>query len=103
MYMIAIEKGMAAVGIHLSWVAVDFISRKYGVPPNDTYRKPGLLSESLNKTLGSMGGILVETRILASLYSQLEVESPPETNLRPGHPENFEKCMNDILEMVALN
>ncbi len=101
MYMLAIENGLAAVGKHLSRVTVDFISRKYGVSPNDTYRKPALLSESLNKTLGSMGGVLVETRIIASLYSQLGLTSPPEIILRPGHPEDFGKYILEILEMVS--
>ena len=100
MYMVALENGLASVGKHLSRVAVDFITRKYGIAPNETYRSPAFLSESLKKILGSMGAVLVETRILASLYSQMEIASPI-PSVRAGHPEDFEKSLTELVGIIT--
>ena len=72
-------------------------------PQANASSKPILLSDSLKRILGSMGAVLVETRILNSLYSQMEISPPPDPILRAGHPEDFETYMTEVLEMVSLD
>jgi hypothetical protein len=78
----------------------DYLARKYNVTPISTSENPRLLSEALEKTLG-YGAILIETRIVKSLFSQLSIplETPP--RIRMGHPEDFEKYVREIQDIAS--
>jgi hypothetical protein len=66
----------------------------------DTCENPKLLAEALEKSLG-YGSVLVETRIVKSLHSQLAVSLVAQPIIRMGHPEDFEKYINELQATVS--
>jgi hypothetical protein len=89
-YAEALAYGFATLGKHLSNVVTDYLSRKYRINPVDTYENPKALSQALEKTLG-YGSVMVESRIVKSLYSQLSLPQEGIPRIRMSHPEDFER------------
>ncbi len=89
-YAEALNYGFSALGRHIGNVVANYLARQYRIAPGDTYSDPKLLFEALEKSLG-YGSIVVETRIIKSLYSQLSVPLSTQPVIRMGHPEDFEK------------
>ena len=72
MYSEALTYGFLALGRQLANVVSDYLARKYDLTPVETYKNPKLIYEALEKSLG-YGSIIIETRIIKSLYSQLSL------------------------------
>lgn len=98
-YAEALNYGFAALGRHIGNVVANYLARKYNVTPVETYRDPKLLFEALEKSLG-YGAIVVETRIVKSLHSQLSVPLIGQPVIRMGHPEDFEKYVYELQTRV---
>lgn len=100
-YADALNYGFAAMGKHISRIVTDYLSRKYELTLPDTFANPRLLSEALEKSLG-YGAVLVETRIVKSLRSNLGpvegVDSSQVVTIRRGHPEDFEKYLKESFQ-----
>jgi hypothetical protein len=99
MYSEALTYGFSALGKQLANVVRDYLARKYNLTPIETYRNPKLIYEALEKSLG-FGSIIVETRIIKSLYSQLSLSLEGELRIRMGHPEDFERYVFEIQEKI---
>jgi hypothetical protein len=101
-YSEALNYGFAALGKHIARIVNDYLARKYGQTPIDTYTNPKFLSEALEKSLG-YGSVLVEIRIVKSLRSSLSPQmenNSPLPSIRMGHPEDFEKYVYECLQIV---
>ena len=99
-YSEALTYGFQALGRQLSNVVNDYLTRKYHLSPIDTYQKPRILSEALEKSLG-FGSLIVEKRIIKSIHSQLSLRQDEQPILRMGHPEDFEKYIFELKEKVS--
>jgi hypothetical protein len=96
-YQKAVTFGFQALGSQISRVVANYLSRKYGISIPDTFSKPDSLSEALEGTLGA-GGLLIERRIVKSLYLQLS--SPlNDSDIRLRTRQDFEKY---VMESQAL-
>ena len=96
-YAEAVRYGLSALGMQISNVVSDYLSKKYNVTLKDTYKNPKLLTEALEKSL-AYGAVIVETRIIRYLSSQLSAPLDNQPSIRIGHPEDFERY---IYELVA--
>jgi hypothetical protein len=96
-YENATKFGFQALGNQISKVVANYLSRKYGLAIAETFSKPGSLAEALEGTLGS-GGLLIERRIVKSLYIQLS--SPlNESDMKLATRHDFERY---VVESQAL-
>ncbi|MGI0091485.1 MAG: hypothetical protein ACREBS_07235, partial [Nitrososphaerales archaeon] len=98
-YAGALNYGFAALGRYIGNVVTDYLATKYDMTPIDTYKDPKLLFEALEKTLG-YGSVIVETRIIRSLRSQVSMPLGNDPQIRMGHPEDFEKRIYEIQTQV---
>ncbi len=99
MYSEALTYGFLALGRQLANVVSDYLARKYDLTPVETYKNPKLIYEALEKSLG-YGSIIIETRIIKSLYSQLSLPMEGQPRIRMGHPEDFEKYVFELQAKV---
>lgn len=100
-YADALNYGFDVLGKQLARIVGDYIARKYGLTPVETYTNPRLLTEALEKSLG-YGGVLVETRIAKFLSSG--VSGDPDSfpvKIRMGHPEDYEKCVYEFFHRLS--
>ncbi|MHB8568243.1 MAG: hypothetical protein ACYC7D_07315 [Nitrososphaerales archaeon] len=99
-YASALSFAFEALGRQISKVVIDYISRKFRTSAFDTSGQPRFLCEALEKSLG-YGAILIETRIVNSIYSQLSIPLQSEPEIRMGHPEDFEKYIFAAKEKIS--
>jgi hypothetical protein len=71
-YADALNHGLEILGVQVSGVVANYVSRKYGMNMGETFSDPVRLSEALERTLGS-GALLIERRIVRSIYRQLSL------------------------------
>jgi len=100
-YQRATTFGFQALGNQISKVVANYLSRKYGTAIADTFSKPGLLAEALEGTLGA-GGLLIERRIVKSIYLQLS--SPlVESDIRLRTRQDFERYVIESQGLLPKN
>ncbi len=95
-YSKAINHGFQALGNQISNVIINYIRRKYDLKVEETYSKPELMCEALERTLGS-GALLIEKRIIKHLYSQLSLPFA-ESAIQIRNGQDFAAYIRDILK-----
>ncbi len=91
-YSEAINYGFKALGDQVSRVIINFISKKYNLRVEETFSKPELLSEAMERTLGA-GALLIEKRIIRYLYNQPSSLSDSQIEIRTG--QDFSRYIRD--------
>jgi hypothetical protein len=92
-YQNAVTFGFQVLGSQVSNVVANYLSRKYGMKLEETFSKPASLGEALESTLGA-GGILIERRIVKSIYRQLS-GSLKDSDIRLSTTLDFERYVKE--------
>jgi hypothetical protein len=91
-YSEAVNYGFKALGNQVSGVIINFISKKYNLRVAETFSKPELLCEAMERTLGA-GALLIEKRIIRYLYDQHSSFTDSQIEIRNG--QDFSRYIRD--------
>ena len=92
-YSEAVDYGFKALGNQVSGVIINFISKKYNLRVAETFSKPELLCEAMERTLGA-GALLIEKRIIKHLYGQRS--SSNDLQIEVNNRQDFSRYIRDV-------
>ncbi|MHB2036623.1 MAG: hypothetical protein ACYCPW_07785 [Nitrososphaerales archaeon] len=92
-YSEAVNYGFEALGDQVSGVIINFISKKYNLRAAETFSKPELLCEAMERTLGA-GALLIEKRIIRRLYDRRS--SSTHLQIEVNNRQDFSRYIRDF-------
>jgi len=94
-YSIAVNRGFAVFGGMVAKIVTDYVDRKYEMQAAETYEKPELLSEALEKTLG-LGAVMIEKHIVRDLRAQLSGPNHNMSSVEIGDSRDFSYLVREL-------
>lgn len=93
-YSHAVQYGFQALGDQVSRVIINYIQRKYNLRVDETFSRPELLCEAMERTLGS-GALLIEKRMIKYLWTELHLPFA-ESAIQIRNSQDFASWIRDM-------
>ena len=94
-YSNAVNRGFGIFGETVAKIVTDYVNRKYGMKAAETFEKPELLSEALEKTLG-LGAVMIEKHIVRDLRAQLSVPNDGMSSVEINDSQDFSFLVHEV-------